>query len=145
EHRLEDLKTEHAQVYVKCREALDDFRRFREEHHRLENKMHSIEEQMSGRRGRLNEALGSRMSEAEYPLAHEVQEYERRVKEAREALREPEKAQSDLLGEINAKAAEMREALDRLKKLRTEQESLRAQIEGRPTPGPFGLQQPPED
>ena len=140
--RREALQAEAEALRTSCRAKLDESRRLVVEYNQLRSRLNELRLHLSEASVNLAAVRASKPPPNQYPTQLEIEEWKKSVAIAAAAVVPWEDAQRELVAEMQAVAGRQAAANEDLAKLAEEEQLVRAQLEGIPLPGPYGLQAP---
>ena len=136
------LRQQVAELTPQCRASFDRLRALRTERGGLDSRMHVQQEQLGQARVKLTVAINNKPEDDTFPTDEEIADWRGRVARAQTAVDRETERWAQLQERIDKNEAERRAASGRLTELKQRREDCKAELEGRPRRGPFGLQIP---
>jgi hypothetical protein len=140
--QIAELRSELEEVLVRGREALDEWKMCIAEANAARADVNNHLESLSRARVLLKTTRAERPNEEEWPRKDELDEHKEREARADAKADRAAHRHSELQEKLDTAQARARTARTKLQELRAQREQLKAQIEGRPYKGPYGLVTP---
>jgi hypothetical protein len=140
EARRAELEEQHAEVYARCRVALDRRDALVFDLHQAESKHNYLQGRVAEFQAKLYNAEGAKPDARGYPSAQELAAWRKAVADARAALAPWIEQLATLRGELAGITQELQEAEGQLVEAQAKEQRLLAELQNRTLPGPFGLQ-----
>lgn len=140
--RRAELRKQVTELTAQCRASLERLNALRLERGELESRVHALEERIGTANRRLRVAMRSKPDDDTFPTEAELAQWNANVEKARAAVERESEPQAALQERIDRNDAERRAVGKQLTELKQRRENCRAELEGRPRKGPFGLRVP---